>query len=104
MEIRKRKISLFQIISYLLLITCLLGTINYVRLKKNNIISSDESSEMILGSLLASENSIISKNWHYSTELRVLNANIFYSFFFHFTDSWHLVRVCALFKIGRAHV
>ena len=99
MDIRKRKISLFQIISYLLLIACLLGTINYVRLKKNNIISSDESSEMILGSLLASENSIISKNWHYSTELRVLNANIFYSFFFHFTDSWHLVRVCALFSM-----
>ena len=93
MKIGKQKISLFQIISYLLLIVCLLGTINYVRLKKNNTLSSDESSEVLLGSILAEENSILSRNWHYSTELRVLSPNIIYSFFFHFTDSWHLVRV-----------
>ena len=80
-------------LSYLLLAVCLLGTLNYVRLKKNNTLSSDESSEVLLGSILAEENSILSRNWHYSTELRVLSPNIIYSFFFHFTDSWHMVRV-----------
>ena len=99
MKIKKREFSFFQLLSYLLLIVCLLGTINYVRLKKYNTISSDEASEMLLGSVLASENSIVSKNWHYSTELSILNTNIFYSFFFHFTNSWHLVRVCALFSM-----
>lgn len=80
-------------LSWLLLVVCLLGTLNYVRLKKNNTLSSDESSEVLLGSILAEENSILSKNWHYSTELRVLSPNIIYSFFFHFTDSWHVVRI-----------
>lgn len=74
METKKRNYVLFQILSYLILIACLLGTINYVRLKKNNTISADESSEMLLGRVLASENSLISKNWYYSTELEVGNV------------------------------
>ena len=99
METKKRNYVLFQILSYLILIACLLGTINYVRLKKNNTISADESSEMLLGRVLASENSLISKNWYYSTELEVLNTNVFYAFFFYLFDSWHLVRVFAAFSM-----
>lgn len=96
---QKRKYYIFQTFSYLLLAVCLLFTINYVRTKKNNTITADESSEMLLGSILTSENNILSKNWYYSTELEVLNTNIYYSFFFHFTDSWHLVRTLSVFSM-----
>ncbi len=99
MDTKSRKYILFQIFSYLLLAACLFGTINYVRLKKNNTISADESSEMLLGRILADENSLISKNWYYSTELEVINTNVFYALFFHITDSWHMVRVCATFSM-----
>lgn len=99
MDTQKRNHYIFQILSYLLLAACLLLTTNYVRLKKFNTISADESSEMLLGSILASENSILSKNWYYSTELEVINTNIYYSFFFHFTDNWHLIRTLSIFSI-----
>ena len=40
-------------------------------------IDSDHSSEMILGKLLAEENALLSANWHYSTELRIVYQTIF---------------------------
>lgn len=56
------------------------------------LIDSDSSSEMILGSLLANENRLISQNWFYSTEIRVLNTNIFYLISFKLTNNWLLAR------------
>lgn len=57
------------------------------------LINADNSSELLLGRLLATENKIISTNWLYSTELRVLNTQLFYAFFFKFFHNWHNVRV-----------
>lgn len=84
---------LFQIISALFLTACLFGTVLYLRARTDHTLNSDESSEMVLGKMLADEGSILTKNWYYSTELRVLNTNLFYSFFFRLTDSWHRVRL-----------
>ena len=56
-------------------------------------LNSDDASELILGKLLASENTLISKNWYYSTELRVLNTNIFYALLFKLTDNFFVVRM-----------
>lgn len=61
------------------------------------LIDSDMSSELKLGKLLCEEHSLLSRNWFYSTELRVLNTQILYSFFFYFTNSWHLVRLLSQF-------
>jgi len=55
--------------------------------------NADDASELVLGRLLEEENSILSENWYYSTELRLLNTNLVYAFFFRFTDSWHTVRM-----------
>ena len=93
MDNSKRNHYLFQILTFLLLIICLSGTIYYFKTKKNNTITADESSELLLGNIVASENSLISKNWYYSTELSVFNTNIIYSFFFHLSNNWHRVRV-----------
>lgn len=57
------------------------------------LIDSDMSSEMVLGSVLKDENRIMTDSWFYSTELRVINTQLIYSFFFRFTDSWHTVRL-----------
>lgn len=47
----------------------------------DHLIDSDMSSEMVLGRLLAKENTIISKNWYYATELRVINTQLIFPFF-----------------------
>ena len=48
-------------------------------------INSDASSEMVLARQLVQERAILSKSWFYSTELRVLNTQLVYAFFFQFS-------------------
>lgn len=57
-----------------------------------NFIDADMSSELVLARLLADEGSIISKNWFYSTELRVLNTQLVFMPLFLLFDNWHIVR------------
>lgn len=59
----------------------------------SNFIDADMSSELVLARLLADEGSIISKNWFYSTELRVLNTQLVFMPLFLIFDNWHVVRV-----------
>lgn len=57
------------------------------------IVDSDLASEMILSDLLNKEGSIISHNWFYSTELKVVNLQWFYRLgLLLFPDDWHLAR------------
>ena len=57
------------------------------------LIDSDMASEELLGRLLSYHPGIFLKDWYYSTELRVFNSQLFFEFFFFFTDNWHIVRV-----------
>ena len=58
-------------------------------------LDSDHASEMILGKLLAEENTLLSSNWHYSTEIRLIYQTIFtmplFKFFGHY-ENWALIR------------
>ncbi len=56
-------------------------------------LDSDMSSEMVLSRLLASEHKLLATDFYYSTEIRVLNIQLVYSFFFLFTKSFFKVRV-----------
>lgn len=56
------------------------------------IYDADASSELILAELLNEEGGILSENWYYSTELRVLNTNLIYSPLFSVFSSWRMVR------------
>ena len=58
-----------------------------------NFIDSDDASELILAKLLAQEGGIMSPNWYYSTEIRVLNTQLIYSFLFHFFSDFKTVRI-----------
>ncbi len=57
-----------------------------------NCIDSDASSELVLSSHLAQTGRIMSRDWGYSTELRVLNTQLVYAPLFFVFESWHLVR------------
>jgi len=54
---------------------------------------SDNASEFILSKLLYQEKKIISSNWYYSTELRVLNTTIIRGLLFALTNNWKMVMV-----------
>ena len=56
-------------------------------------LNSDHSSDLVLGHLLAEENAVITKNWYYSTVLKVIDINLVWALLFKLTDNWHTVRV-----------
>ena len=60
------------------------------------LLDSDEASELLLGKLLAEKGGVLSRDWYYSTELRVLSSNLLTAPLFRLTDSWHTVRVWML--------
>jgi len=60
------------------------------------MLDSDDSSELILARILADENKMLTSKWYYSTEIRCLNTNLVYSFFFKIFTNWHLVRMCSV--------
>ena len=63
-------------------------------------LNSDHSAEMILGELLAEENTFVSRNWHYSTEIRLIYQTIFTMPLFKLfggLENWALIRALTIF-------
>lgn len=57
-------------------------------------LDSDAASELVLAKHLAdSGGAILSKNWYYSTELKVLCDQLAFELMFLFTDNWRFVRM-----------
>ena len=54
--------------------------------------SDDSGDTMILAELLSREGSILSKNWYYTSELRIPYTQIVMAILFHFFSDWHVVR------------
>ena len=59
----------------------------------NGILDSDMSSELVLSKLLADEGKIVTTNWFYSTEIRILHTQLVFSPLFKLFNSWHTVRI-----------
>ncbi|MDR0539668.1 MAG: hypothetical protein LBG74_04095 [Spirochaetaceae bacterium] len=58
-------------------------------------LSSDHASEMVLAKLLAEENALVSRNWHYSTEIRLVYQTLFSMPLFKLLgngNNWALIR------------
>ncbi len=89
----KNKDKLYKVCSYMILVAVMAMSFIYIKDHLYMRLNSDDASELILGKLLASENSLLSKKWFYSTELRVLNTNIFYALIFKFTNDFFTVRM-----------
>ena len=63
-------------------------------------LNSDHASEMILGRLLAEENVLVSPNWRYSTEIRLIYQTLFTMPLFKLLGNlhnWALIRSIAIF-------
>ena len=58
-----------------------------------NRLDADMASEQLLANLLAQKGGVMSTNWYYSTELRVLNTQLVMAPLFRLFTSWHTVRV-----------
>ena len=58
-------------------------------------LDGDASSELVLAHHLAETGQILSSDWYYSTELRVLNTQLVYAPLFHIFSDWHMVRFTA---------
>lgn len=61
------------------------------------LIDSDMSSELVLAKQLATEKKLITTNWYYSTEVRVLNTQIIFAPLFLIFTNWAVVRVLGTF-------
>ena len=60
------------------------------------ILDSDLAGEMVLANLLNKEHSIISREWYYSTELRVFESQWFYRLGLLISpNNWHIARIIA---------
>ena len=59
-------------------------------------IQSDMSSELVLAKMLAEQKRIITTDWFYSTELKVLHNTLIFAPLFWITDNWHIVRMASI--------
>lgn len=83
----------FLICSWAFLILAFIGLIIYMSVHVEDLLDSEMSSELVLAHQLKESGGIFSGNWYYSTEIRVLNTQLVYSFFFHAFDDWQTVRI-----------
>lgn len=72
----KENIGLINLLGIIAVIIILIYNFILTYTQGYKVITSDNSAELILGRLLAESNELISKNWFYSTEIRVFNINI----------------------------
>lgn len=62
-----------------------------------NRLNSDMSSELVLASHLAESNQLLSREWYYSTDLRLIHIQLIASILFKVTNSWQSVRFFTIF-------
>ena len=83
----------FAICSWIALIVVFAALVLYMGLHGKDLIDADMSSELVLAQQLKQTGGILSSNWYYSTEVRVLNTQLVYSLLFHVFDDWQTVRL-----------
>ncbi len=89
----KKKPDLATVLQWCVFGVVALGWIVFYLLRAEKLLDADMSSEMVLSDLLAKEHRIITPNWKYSTEIRVLNNQIFFSLFLALTGSFKASRL-----------
>ena len=88
-EIKKKPYIVFGIGMILFVILCY----NVLILHNGyRFLNSDDSSELVLARILASQHSVLTTDWLYSSELRVFNTNLVFAPMFLLFSSWSHVR------------
>ena len=71
----------------------------YARCGAHNL-TADDSSEMVMAAQLNEEGKLLSENWLYSTELRVISPTPAYQLGLRLFGSWHAARTFAVAVVG----
>ena len=87
------KISLSTLLPWLFFAAVAGAWVLFYLLRVEKLIDADMSSEMVLSDILAKQGGIITPDWKYSTEIRVLNNQIIFSIFLAITKSYKLSRL-----------
>lgn len=77
----------------LILIIYIIYFVIFLKLNYSNFTDSDAANELVLSNLLSKEHSILSRNFYYSTEPRILNVQLIFAPLFYLFDSWNNVMV-----------
>jgi len=88
--------SLCRILPWLVLLAAYLFSVGIFALYGSHNLDADMSSEMILADLLNEEGKLLTENWYYSTELRVVSPVPAYQLGLLLFDSWHHARTFGL--------
>lgn len=93
---KMKHIHLFKSIPWLWMLAGFLYNIWYQIYPGKYILDADLASEMVLADHLNETGQILSKNWFYSSELRVFQSQWFYRIgLMIFPDNWHCARIVA---------
>lgn len=87
-----------RICAIILLVAGFVSNLIYYNIKGIDLVNSDSASEMILAKILNDTGDfVITKDWFYSSELRVLNTQLIYQLGLKaFPDDWHLARFLSI--------
>lgn len=65
----------------------------FMAVRIDNLLDQDISTQLVYSRLLRDEHAILSKNWYYATELRVLGYNLIFEPLFFLFSNWRIVRI-----------
>ena len=81
---------------YIVLACAFVLSVGVYALYGGHNLNSDLSSDIVFADLLNEEGKLITENWYYSTELRIVSAVPFYQLGLLIFDSWHAARTLAV--------
>lgn len=92
MKILKKE-NIYKIASGVLLLVFFASILLFLNKNFSLLLDSDMASELMLSKILNTEKTILTTNWFYSTEIRVLNTQLVFAPLFSIFESWHRVRI-----------
>lgn len=93
----KKKPDIWDLAALALVLLTLAGLVLYCTFFLDNLMHSDTTAEVILSKLLADENKLITKNWFYSTEIRIVYSQLIMMPLFKIFTDYKLVKLLSIF-------
>jgi len=82
-----------RVLSWVLLACCFVGACVFLEQNIDQQIDADISSDLVHAHLVAKEGKLLTEDWYYSTEIRVVHVYLLFAPLFHLFEDWHTVRV-----------
>lgn len=89
----KRLNMMWKFIQFIWFTIMLAMFLRYLYTILPNNIDSDMASEMVFAKLLSEEGTLLSENWYYSSEIRVLSTQLIFVPLFLFLEDWFTIRM-----------